>query len=203
MRLCLSVKSKWPEVTLCLSFISLLSPHDADINECADKNMTACSQICINSVGSYRCECEKGYFLEEDGKTCTKGERGEIDIFSSAKVTSQSDVPLNKETDILSLFKGTSDCDVKLTACYWCMWAMRRRKRRGTAKHRHLGVIRHLRPLCMSEWFCLLNVLLPLSLLIFPDLLGVFEESSNVLGDKKTFFFLFCLRFSCNEAVKC
>lgn len=123
VRLCLSVKLKWPEVTLCLSFISLLSPHDADINECTDKNMTACSQICINSVGSYRCECEKGYFLEEDGKTCTKGERGEIDIFSSAKVTSQLDVPLNKETDILSLFKGTSDCDVKLTACYWCMWA--------------------------------------------------------------------------------
>uniref|UniRef100_A0AAX7SMC6 EGF-like domain-containing protein n=1 Tax=Astatotilapia calliptera TaxID=8154 RepID=A0AAX7SMC6_ASTCA len=50
-------------------------PYCLDINECADKNMTACSQICINSVGSYRCECEKGYFLEEDGKTCTKGER--------------------------------------------------------------------------------------------------------------------------------
>uniref|UniRef100_A0A3Q4GSV4 Collagen and calcium binding EGF domains 1 n=1 Tax=Neolamprologus brichardi TaxID=32507 RepID=A0A3Q4GSV4_NEOBR len=50
-------------------------PYCLDINECTDKNMTACSQICINSVGSYRCECEKGYFLEEDGKTCTKGER--------------------------------------------------------------------------------------------------------------------------------
>ncbi|XP_053706617.1 collagen and calcium-binding EGF domain-containing protein 1 isoform X2 [Synchiropus splendidus] len=46
-----------------------------DIDECAEKNVSVCSQICLNSVGSYRCECEKGYFLEEDGKTCTKGER--------------------------------------------------------------------------------------------------------------------------------
>lgn len=45
--------------------------------------MSACSQLCVNSVGSYRCECEKGYFLEEDGQTCTKGERGETSLFSS------------------------------------------------------------------------------------------------------------------------
>ncbi|XP_069026478.1 collagen and calcium-binding EGF domain-containing protein 1 isoform X1 [Embiotoca jacksoni] len=50
-------------------------PYCLDIDECADKNMTTCSHICINAVGSFRCECEKGYFLEEDGKTCTKGER--------------------------------------------------------------------------------------------------------------------------------
>uniref|UniRef100_A0A3B3VE18 Collagen and calcium binding EGF domains 1 n=1 Tax=Poecilia latipinna TaxID=48699 RepID=A0A3B3VE18_9TELE len=52
-------------------------PYCLDIDECADKNMSACSQICINTAGSFRCECEKGYFLEDDGKTCTKGERGE------------------------------------------------------------------------------------------------------------------------------
>ncbi|XP_053706616.1 collagen and calcium-binding EGF domain-containing protein 1 isoform X1 [Synchiropus splendidus] len=50
-------------------------PYCLDIDECAEKNVSVCSQICLNSVGSYRCECEKGYFLEEDGKTCTKGER--------------------------------------------------------------------------------------------------------------------------------
>ncbi|XP_056875700.1 collagen and calcium-binding EGF domain-containing protein 1 isoform X2 [Takifugu flavidus] len=50
-------------------------PYCLDIDECADRNMSACSQLCVNSVGSYRCECEKGYFLEEDGQTCTKGER--------------------------------------------------------------------------------------------------------------------------------
>ncbi|XP_061589252.1 collagen and calcium-binding EGF domain-containing protein 1 isoform X2 [Cololabis saira] len=50
-------------------------PYCLDIDECADKNMSGCSHICINSVGSYRCECEKGFYLEEDGKMCNKGEK--------------------------------------------------------------------------------------------------------------------------------
>ncbi|MBN3279423.1 CCBE1 protein, partial [Polyodon spathula] len=50
-------------------------PYCLDVDECATKNETICSQVCINIPGSYRCECEKGYFLEGDGKTCTKGER--------------------------------------------------------------------------------------------------------------------------------
>ncbi|XP_035245830.1 collagen and calcium-binding EGF domain-containing protein 1 [Anguilla anguilla] len=50
-------------------------PYCLDIDECGSKNESTCSQICINLPGSYRCECEKGFFLEEDGKTCTKGER--------------------------------------------------------------------------------------------------------------------------------
>uniref|UniRef100_A0A8C5LU87 Collagen and calcium binding EGF domains 1 n=1 Tax=Leptobrachium leishanense TaxID=445787 RepID=A0A8C5LU87_9ANUR len=48
-------------------------PYCLDIDECAFKNETLCSQICINTPGSYRCECLEGYVLEEDGKTCTKG----------------------------------------------------------------------------------------------------------------------------------
>lgn len=66
---------------LLLLCLCMLLQH-IDIDECADRNMSACSQLCVNSVGSYRCECEKGYFLEEDGKTCTKGERGETRLFS-------------------------------------------------------------------------------------------------------------------------
>ncbi|XP_010900162.2 collagen and calcium-binding EGF domain-containing protein 1 isoform X1 [Esox lucius] len=51
-------------------------PYCLDIDECASNdNMTVCSQICVNTPGSYKCECERGYFLEDDGKTCTKGER--------------------------------------------------------------------------------------------------------------------------------
>ncbi|XP_071197543.1 collagen and calcium-binding EGF domain-containing protein 1 isoform X2 [Salvelinus alpinus] len=53
-------------------------PYCLDIDECANNNMTVCSQVCLNSPGSYRCECEKGFFLEEDGKTCTKGERARL-----------------------------------------------------------------------------------------------------------------------------
>ncbi|XP_062334618.1 collagen and calcium-binding EGF domain-containing protein 1 isoform X2 [Osmerus eperlanus] len=53
-------------------------PYCLDIDECASKNETMCSQVCVNSVGSYRCECEHGYFLEEDKKTCTVGERARL-----------------------------------------------------------------------------------------------------------------------------
>ncbi|KAF3849188.1 hypothetical protein F7725_015685 [Dissostichus mawsoni] len=62
-------------------------PYCLDINECADKNMTTCSQICLNAAGSYRCECEKDYFLEEDGKTCTKG-REKADNVMNARTCS-------------------------------------------------------------------------------------------------------------------
>ncbi|RXN08608.1 collagen and calcium-binding EGF domain-containing 1 [Labeo rohita] len=47
-------------------------PYCLDVDECANNNETVCSQICVNTPGSYRCECEKGFYLEDDGKTCTK-----------------------------------------------------------------------------------------------------------------------------------
>ncbi|XP_027724946.1 collagen and calcium-binding EGF domain-containing protein 1 [Vombatus ursinus] len=53
-----------------------VKPYCLDIDECATSNETLCSQICINTLGSYRCECREGYIREEDGKTCTKGDKG-------------------------------------------------------------------------------------------------------------------------------
>ncbi|XP_055648681.1 collagen and calcium-binding EGF domain-containing protein 1-like [Falco peregrinus] len=50
-------------------------PFCLDINECATSNGTLCSQICVNTMGSYRCECHEGYTQEKDGKTCTKGDK--------------------------------------------------------------------------------------------------------------------------------
>lgn len=82
------LSSKVPKIihhsgSFCLLLLCLcMLLHHIDIDECGDRNMSACSQLCVNSVGSYRCECEKGYFLEEDGKTCTKGERGETSLLS-------------------------------------------------------------------------------------------------------------------------
>ncbi|MEE6457942.1 hypothetical protein FKM82_000112, partial [Ascaphus truei] len=49
------------------------------IDECIFKNETVCSHICVNTPGSYRCECHEGYSLEEDGKTCTKDIQGEYE----------------------------------------------------------------------------------------------------------------------------
>ncbi|MBZ3871182.1 Collagen and calcium-binding EGF domain-containing protein 1 [Sciurus carolinensis] len=46
-----------------------------DIDECATSNKTLCEHICVNTVGSYRCECREGYIREDDGRTCTRGDK--------------------------------------------------------------------------------------------------------------------------------
>lgn len=42
----------------------------SDVNECLTDN-GGCMQICINTVGSYRCACGNGYELANDNHTCT------------------------------------------------------------------------------------------------------------------------------------
>ena len=41
-----------------------------DIDECSDGS-DSCSQNCINTAGSYRCNCNSGYTLAADGSSCT------------------------------------------------------------------------------------------------------------------------------------
>ncbi|XP_053545135.1 epidermal growth factor-like protein 8 [Bombina bombina] len=40
-----------------------------DIDECR-RPSHPCSQLCINTRGSFRCDCRPGFTLSEDGKTC-------------------------------------------------------------------------------------------------------------------------------------
>ncbi|XP_068106398.1 epidermal growth factor-like protein 8 [Hyperolius riggenbachi] len=42
-----------------------------DIDECR-RPSRYCSQLCVNTRGSYNCACNAGYTLEEDGKSCMK-----------------------------------------------------------------------------------------------------------------------------------
>lgn len=65
----------WTALSSVLLFLVFFPP---DIDECSRKNETLCSQICVNTPGSYRCDCETGFYLEEDGKTCSKGQRGAL-----------------------------------------------------------------------------------------------------------------------------
>ncbi|KAG5877177.1 hypothetical protein JTB14_015575 [Gonioctena quinquepunctata] len=44
-------------------------PVCIDIDECLNRN-GGCQQICVNEVGSYRCECTPEYQLRKDNKTC-------------------------------------------------------------------------------------------------------------------------------------
>lgn len=39
-----------------------------DVDECTDPD--ACSQICINHMGGYKCECEDGYQVDPATKAC-------------------------------------------------------------------------------------------------------------------------------------
>ena len=46
--------------------MSLIS---ADVDECS-LGTHNCQQLCINTNGSHRCDCEEGYALNSDGRTC-------------------------------------------------------------------------------------------------------------------------------------
>ena len=50
-------------VYLCLIFC-------IDINECV-LNIDLCEHTCTNTVGSYQCSCNTGYYLESNGYNCT------------------------------------------------------------------------------------------------------------------------------------
>lgn len=59
-------------------------PYCLDVDECANANETLCSQRCVNTAGSYRCECERGYFLQQDGRSCSRGERERASLFDKS-----------------------------------------------------------------------------------------------------------------------
>lgn len=40
-----------------------------EYNECSD-NKHGCEHDCINTIGSYKCECKIGYELQSDGRSC-------------------------------------------------------------------------------------------------------------------------------------
>ncbi|CAF91150.1 unnamed protein product, partial [Tetraodon nigroviridis] len=40
-----------------------------DVDECADNN-GGCQQVCVNTMGSYECQCTDGFFLSDNQHTC-------------------------------------------------------------------------------------------------------------------------------------
>ena len=40
-----------------------------DIDECSE-GISGCTQLCTNTIGSYRCTCQYGYQLGIDNHTC-------------------------------------------------------------------------------------------------------------------------------------
>ena len=54
--------------TLYISIQATLIP--SDVNECTVNN-GGCQQRCVNTPGSFRCECNSGYSLNSDKRTCS------------------------------------------------------------------------------------------------------------------------------------
>lgn len=50
-----------------------------DIDECAE-NAGACSQICINEIGGYKCECVDGYMRDPRNHTRCKATEGHASL---------------------------------------------------------------------------------------------------------------------------
>ena len=44
--------------------------YDLDDNECATNTTNACRQICVNTPGSYVCQCNAGFRLSLNGHDC-------------------------------------------------------------------------------------------------------------------------------------
>ena len=51
-----------------------------DVDECS-LGTAGCDQLCTNSIGSYTCDCNVGYYLLDDGHNCT----GVKHVYKSSK----------------------------------------------------------------------------------------------------------------------
>ncbi|XP_052274481.1 uncharacterized protein LOC127874294 isoform X2 [Dreissena polymorpha] len=56
---------------ICVCHNGYNGTNCTDIDECENGKET-CDQNCKNTIGGYKCECQVGYFMENDNATCTK-----------------------------------------------------------------------------------------------------------------------------------
>ena len=72
--------SSWKreKLVMCSSHCFKAPSSNNDIDECAAYPGMLCSQRCVNTIGSYRCECEPGYTLQMDKTSCRLDEPREL-----------------------------------------------------------------------------------------------------------------------------
>ena len=86
--------------------------HVVDIDECLGAN--DCQQICLNTAGSYYCECKDGFILDSNEHSCKGGYTSHvicvvIYFASSTTVTSACTAKKNC-SDLCAYTNGTSTC---------------------------------------------------------------------------------------------
>ena len=58
-------------LTMSLAMLLATMSLFEDIGECYVNN-GGCEHTCVNTPGSYHCECNEGYRLAADGKSCIR-----------------------------------------------------------------------------------------------------------------------------------
>lgn len=56
-----------------------------DMDECRIYEGNICQHICVNTQGSFRCECFPGYVLQEDTFTCAPGNEADHRLRSAPR----------------------------------------------------------------------------------------------------------------------
>ncbi|EPY82714.1 collagen and calcium-binding EGF domain-containing protein 1-like protein [Camelus ferus] len=91
-------------------------PYCLDIDECATSNETLCAHICVNTLGSYRCECREGYVQEDDGRTCTEGDKYPSDTGDTVYVGVKGSL---EQVRVEGAIGGGSDADEHQGGTEW------------------------------------------------------------------------------------
>ncbi len=73
----LDTLSIWMDSHVMVQFITFLKEKNAKINykptennECSSNATNSCEQLCTNTPGSYTCQCNAGFRLNTNGRTC-------------------------------------------------------------------------------------------------------------------------------------
>ena len=66
---------------MCKHLTSCIYVLSIDVNECAIAN-GGCEQVCINTEGSFYCDCHEGQILKSDDRQC----KGKKDFLDSCKL---------------------------------------------------------------------------------------------------------------------
>ncbi|KAK5613946.1 hypothetical protein CRENBAI_014065 [Crenichthys baileyi] len=90
-----------------------------DMDECLIYEGNICHHICINTPGSFRCECFPGYVLHEDAFTCKQemmDEENRLNEFDQAAVETASPLPSPTQPSVpLNPCEGSSICEQQCT----------------------------------------------------------------------------------------
>lgn len=86
-------------------------PLVEDIDECVMEDKL-CHHRCVNTPGSYRCECFPGYVLQEDAFTCLPGKAELTNLTLSHRVGSIfPEMPVDRKTTLCAI--GSLKCDLQ------------------------------------------------------------------------------------------